>query len=131
MNTAYITAYVVISALAALWFFGRWSRIFGVPVVEVKELPAFLAKAPLLLDVRTVREVESGGVEGAVHCPLDAAGSFEGERDRLILTFCLSGVRAYKAAETLRRRAFLRAYCFNGSFLELAKAVRRAKQEPV
>jgi rhodanese-related sulfurtransferase len=68
------------------------------------------ASAPLVLDVRTSKEFQSGHVPGAVHIPFDEIGSRMSELDSAksgdVVVYCQSGRRAGMAEAELRAAGF-------------------------
>jgi NADPH-dependent 2,4-dienoyl-CoA reductase/sulfur reductase-like enzyme/rhodanese-related sulfurtransferase len=71
-------------------------------VAELRQAGGFL------LDVRTVREFERGHIEGAVNIPIDEVRDRRGElpSDRVLLVYCLTGVRSYLACRILAQLGF-------------------------
>jgi Rhodanese-related sulfurtransferase len=86
--------------------------------VDWAEVPDLLAKGAVLLDVRTPREIESGGVEGAVNIPVDDIRDRLEEipQDRPILVTCQVGIRAYVANRILRQKGY-RVYNVSGGYM--------------
>ena len=68
------------------------------------------ADAPLVLDVRTPEEYESGHVPGAVNLPYDQLagrlGELDAPEDREIVVYCERGGRAGRAESTLREAGY-------------------------
>lgn len=86
--------------------------------VAWEEVPDLVAKGGLLIDVRTPREIESGGVEGAVNIPVDDIRDRLEEipKDRNILVTCQVGIRAYVANRILRQKGY-RVYNVSGGYM--------------
>jgi phage shock protein E len=66
-----------------------------------------------LIDVRTPGEYRSGHIEGAVNIPVhDLPSRLEalGPKDRPIVVYCHSGVRASRAQRLLRQHGFVAVY---------------------
>jgi rhodanese-related sulfurtransferase len=67
-------------------------------------------KAPVILDVRSPREFETGHVPGAVNLPFtqarDVSVPVPGSPDEEIVVYCGHGPRAWIAAAALKRRGF-------------------------
>jgi phage shock protein E len=66
-------------------------------------------RAPLILDVRTASEFDSGHIPGAVNIPHTELPRRIGEldaSDREIVVYCERGGRAMKAASELRKAGF-------------------------
>ena len=81
------------------------------PPAPAAEIGAALERGALILDVRMHRETSQEGAEllpGAVNISLLGLERRLEElpRDRPIITYCVSGGRAGKAAEVLRERGF-------------------------
>jgi phage shock protein E len=68
----------------------------------------------LVLDCRSTGEFKSGdGFEGAKNIPVDSLPSRLselGEKERSIITYCAAGVRAGRAADTLRANGFTQVF---------------------
>lgn len=76
--------------------------------VAWEQVPDLVAKGAFLIDVRTPREVESGGVEGAVNIPVDDLRDRIEEipKDKPVLLTCQVGIRAYVAVRILRQKGY-------------------------
>lgn len=77
------------------------------------------AKAPYVLDVRTVDEYVAGHVPGAVNIPHDqiAARLAEVPKDRDVVLYCRSGRRAALAGEVLADNGYARLEHLQGDML--------------
>jgi len=77
------------------------------PLTNVQDLNGTLTgpNRPIVVDVRTTREYDSGHIDGAVHIPLGelARRASELPRDRTIATICEGGYRSSLAASVLSR----------------------------
>ena len=62
----------------------------------------------ILLDTRTAGEHSRGGIEGALHIPVDELREHLDElpRDKRLLVFCASGLRSYVACRILSQHGF-------------------------
>lgn len=62
----------------------------------------------ILLDTRTAGEHARGGIEGALHIPVDELREHLDElpRDKRLLVFCASGLRSYVACRILSQHGF-------------------------
>jgi NADPH-dependent 2,4-dienoyl-CoA reductase/sulfur reductase-like enzyme/rhodanese-related sulfurtransferase len=71
----------------------------------------------LLLDVRTPAEFEKGHLKNAVHIPLGALRKRAGElpRDREIVVYCGTSLRAYEGALILRHAGYEHVKVLDGS----------------
>ena len=70
---------------------------------------ALRAESALVVDVRSPGEFASGHVEGAVNIPVQELGRRLdecGAKDRPIILYCHSGMRAASAQSTLKRAGF-------------------------
>lgn len=95
-----------------------------VEVAEAKEMDPAAVQARIdageklfLLDVRNPDElVEHGQIEGAVNIPIDEleARLAEVPKDTPIVTYCMRGGRASRAAETLREAGYEAPIEFGG-----------------
>jgi rhodanese-related sulfurtransferase len=85
-------------------------RPSGVAEISPQEVLAFAgrADAPLVLDVRSAGEFESGHVPGARHVPYDQVETRLAELGppREVVVYCERGPRAAKAAAVLTAAAF-------------------------
>jgi len=79
-----------------------------VDVFHVDQMEELLSKGGYLLDVRTRGEFERGHIEGAVNIPIDEIRdrTHELPTGRLLLVYCLTGVRSYLVCRTLKQRGF-------------------------
>ena len=75
-------------------------------------------EAPLVIDVRSRREFDSGHVPGARNIPFwkipAAASELADFRDRPLVLYCGHGPRAFIAGAALRRRGFRRVAYLTG-----------------
>ncbi len=78
------------------------------PVCHVEDVLS-LREDQMLLDVRTVEEVEAGTIPGAKNIPLDELRERLGElpRSKEMLTFCQVGLRGYLATRVLNQNGFI------------------------
>ncbi len=93
-------------------------RLTGISPVELKR--RLDAGEPLtLLDVRTPAEFEKSRLAGAIHIPLGALRKRHGElpRDKDLVVYCGSALRAYEAALILHHAGFDRVRVLDGSVL--------------
>lgn len=72
----------------------------------------------LVLDVRTIEEIQQGTIPGAVNISLDELRGRIDElpKDKKIYSFCRSGLRSYIASRILKQRGF-RVYNISGGYL--------------
>ncbi|MBF0244002.1 MAG: rhodanese-like domain-containing protein [Planctomycetes bacterium] len=127
MNLKVVIIYIVLSGFLLLYLLHRWMRMHGTESIGPDEIESYLAKDPVLLDVRTERERSQSPVPGAQGLPHNEVANYPFTPGRPILTFCISGVRAYKAAQTLGKSGQEVAY-FTGSHRDLAAIlVKRAQ----
>ena len=90
-------------------------RLFGprLPQITADDLLGRLnsAQPPVLLDVRTSVEYASGHIAGAINIPHEQlparAAELEAHRERDIVIYCRSGVRAGHAARALQKSGFV------------------------
>lgn len=94
------------------------------PLVTAAQAKAELASAtpPLVLDVRTKKEVDAGHLQGALHIPVDElrARLAEVPRGRRLLVHCRSGFRAHLAVRTLSSAGFTDVANITGGWVSLA-----------
>ena len=104
-------ALLLLAGLAAFWGCARKEHP-SVRRIGTEELRQLLAAAPppVLLDVRTPGEFESGHLEGALHVPSHAItqrlSELEPYRERTVVVYCQSGVRSARVAATLAARGW-------------------------
>ncbi len=83
---------------------------------------------PLVIDVRTEAEWNSGHVEGAILIPYDAIGgkiaAVAKDKSRRIYVYCRTGRRSGIAKETLEKLGYKDVVNL-GSFEDAAKALKR------
>lgn len=80
---------------------GLFDFIFGNRKNKIQD---YIKKGAIILDVRTLREYQSGAINGAKHIPLDVLHNRVNELKKLnkpIIVYCASGVRSAKAAKFL------------------------------
>jgi NADPH-dependent 2,4-dienoyl-CoA reductase/sulfur reductase-like enzyme/rhodanese-related sulfurtransferase len=72
------------------------------------EIPCVDLESTTLLDVRTIGEVASGTIPGAVHIPLHELRARIGElpKHNAVIVFCHSGQRSYIAERILKQKGF-------------------------
>ncbi len=76
---------------------------------------------PLVLDVRTKKEVDAGHLPGALHVPIDALRGRLAEvpRDRRVLVHCRSGFRAHLAVRTLIAEGYTNVANITGGWVSM------------
>lgn len=77
--------------------------------VSASDARQLVADGALLLDVRTEREYEDGGIEGSVNIPIqELPGRMDelGEKDQPIIVYCQSGGRSAMAKRMLEGKGF-------------------------
>jgi len=79
-----------------------------VDVFHADELEELVSRDVCLLDVRTRGEFERGHIEGALNIPIDEIRdrTHELPADRLLLVYCLTGVRSYFVCRVLKQLGF-------------------------
>ncbi|MDK2782200.1 MAG: hypothetical protein PWR13_1228, partial [Archaeoglobi archaeon] len=91
-----------------------------VKIITPKELAERLRRgeSPLLLDVRSEKEVKKGMIKGALNIPLDELEERIDElpRDREIICYCATGLRSYIACRKLVQRGFRDVKNLTGSW---------------
>ncbi len=91
--------------LVYMWWGGR-------PSSSLAELQGLYEKGALLVDVRTLGEVQSSPVAGATHIPLHEVKARKGElpKDRDVIFFCRSGRRSASAMRLMKREGWTRVH---------------------
>jgi phage shock protein E len=99
--------------------------------IEPKTLGERIAWADpslLVLDVRTPAEYAAGHVPGAVNIPHAELGAriaeLDGERERDIVVYCRTGVRAGQALEVLDKAGFTRLFHLKGDYTRWSEEKR-------
>lgn len=84
--------------------------------LDPEGLQELLGGSPLLIDVRTDREVERGLIAGARHIPLHMlpARLDEIAQDRTVVIYCQSGVRSAQASNFLANNGWSQVYNLAG-----------------
>jgi len=79
-----------------------------VVLFHTEDLELLLRQGGFLLDVRTVGEFRRGHIHGAVNIPIDEVRDRLRElpRDRLLLVYCLTGIRSYIVCRILMQHGF-------------------------
>jgi len=79
-----------------------------VDLFHSEDIEPLLRGGAFLLDVRTVGEFERGHLEGAVNVPIDEVRDRLRElpNDRLLLVYCLTGIRSYFVCRMLIQYGF-------------------------
>jgi phage shock protein E len=89
--------------------------------------------APVILDVRSRAEFESGHVPGARHVPFWRISrrirELSVRADAELVVYCGHGPRAFLAARALRRRGFTRITYLDGHFSKWRAAGLREENE--
>lgn len=82
------------------------------------ELPELKPDESVLLDVRSVKEVERGSIAGAINIPIDELRQRLDElpRDKDIHVYCQVGLRGYLAARILQQHGFTRVKNLSGGY---------------
>jgi rhodanese-related sulfurtransferase len=95
----------------------NWPRL---PQITADDLQGRLHSAlpPLLLDVRTPLEYAAGHISGAINIPheqvLARVAELIAHKDRDIIIYCRSGMRASQAARALQQHGFVRLAFLSG-----------------
>jgi len=79
-----------------------------VDLFHSEDIEPLLREGAFLLDVRTVPEFERGHIQGAANIPIDEVRDrlHELPGDRLLLAYCLTGIRSYFVCRTLKQYGF-------------------------
>ena len=80
----------------------------------------------VFVNVRTDEEWEAGHLQTAMHLPVkevaSRAATMLPDKDAHLITYCASGIRAEKAAVTLRALGYAHAVAMTGGFEDLKAA---------
>jgi rhodanese-related sulfurtransferase len=100
------------AAILVFLFVRRTLRMRSLKQYAPREIEALLKSkgGPLLLDVRTEAERQSGSIRGSLHIPVALLRSrmkeLEHYKDREIVCYCASGSRSASAALLLKKNGF-------------------------
>ncbi len=113
---------VYLGVTIAMWYFfaKRYMGMHQVKVADLKMLRMMDPK-PQYLDVRTHGEWDKSHLSMAVHCSLDQIETFSGDQEQTWVTYCISGVRAWKAASLLGKRGYKKVYACSVPVHDLIK----------
>lgn len=79
----------------------------SVPSMTIAELKTSLKNRQMvLLDVRTIQEYRSGHIRGAKNVPLNHINTYQGDKEKLHLIICQSGMRSKQAAKFLQKQGY-------------------------
>jgi rhodanese-related sulfurtransferase len=86
--------------------------------LDPEGLQELLSGSPVLIDVRTDREVERGLIPGARHIPLHMLPARLGEiaQDCAVVIYCQSGARSAQASNFLADNGWPQVYNLAGGF---------------
>jgi rhodanese-related sulfurtransferase len=81
---------------------------FGVPEVDVSQIPAEADQPPYILDIREDDEWDAGHIDGATHIPMmEVPGRLaEIPIDEQVLVICRSGSRSVRVVGFLMHQGF-------------------------
>jgi len=108
VTTEQILLYTVVLLVAALYI-RRVMRLRAIKNYSPGELQERLQRAPhpILLDVRTAAERQTGAIKGSIHIPVRELRRREHElekhREREVICYCQSGSRSVSAALALKK----------------------------
>lgn len=111
MTTEQILLYTVVLLVAALYV-RRLMRMRSIKNYSPRELQERLQRAPhpVLLDVRTAAERQTGAIKGSLHIPVQELRRRESElekhREREVICYCQSGSRSISAALALKKLGY-------------------------
>ena len=112
MNTILNVILALVLGLLVFKFFTK--KTFALDQNEIKEL---LNSRPLIIDVRTESEFQSGHYKTAVNIPLDKISSnlnLIGSKEQKIYLYCRSGARANSAKSILESNGFKKVFNLGG-----------------
>ena len=103
-------------------FMGFLSSLFmGDGKVDLLEM---VQAGALVIDVRTADEFSGGHIQGAINIPYDVIardiGTYESNKDRPIVVYCLSGARSSSAKKSLKKEGYTQVEN-GGSFRQMKK----------
>ncbi|WP_101758676.1 rhodanese-like domain-containing protein [Oceanicoccus sp. KOV_DT_Chl] len=115
-------------AALILLFISACSNADKPSLIEQAELLSRIddGSAPLIVDVRTIAEYESGHVPGAVNIPFgnyqQSLADLGLEKNREIVVYCETGGRAKKVEQHLRHQGFFEIRHLDGDMRAWRKA---------
>jgi len=103
-----------------------------IELFHADELDALRADNTFLLDVRTTGEFDRGRIDGAVNIPIDEIRNRWAElpKDKLLLVYCLTGIRSYFACRILVQKGFLARNLSGGYVIYCAVNPTRCREIP-
>lgn len=105
---------VILIIIMATWSYRSYASPNGLPVVTVEEARALQQQGVQLVDVRTQFEWNKGRASGAIHAPVgrvvDVVDEQIKDRDQALLTYCVVGARAARAAKKLTAAGYSNVY---------------------
>ncbi len=121
--------YRVFLAILFLAVFGIYK--FFASSKNDKRLDHLLSQKPVILDVRSASEFETGHINGAVNIPLDSIRTIPLDRfdqRRPLITCCSHGVRSVQAVQVLKSRGLKNVYD-GGAWQDLAGRMEAQDQQ--
>ena len=98
-------------------FKGKRANHINIPPQEARRMMEG-TESFTLLDVRTPQEYKQARIEGAKLIPVDELGSRAAsempDKNKLVLVYCQSGMRADRAAKMLKQMGYVNVYNFGG-----------------
>ena len=85
--------------------------------ISIKEAKKKLEENAVVVDVRTEGEFSTGHIENALNVPHDRIselGKHVSDKNKPVLLYCLSGMRAAAACAELRKNGYSQAYNVGG-----------------
>jgi phage shock protein E len=85
--------------------------------ISINEAKKKIEENAVIVDVRTEEEFSSGHIDKALNIPHDRISELEkhvSDKNRPVLLYCLSGMRAAAACAELRRKGYSQVYNLGG-----------------
>lgn len=88
------------------------------PVVNWHEIDSLVEKGHVLLDVRTLEEVELGNIKGSIHIEVDQLRNrlSKLDKDKSYIIYCAVGIRGYIALRILKENGFEHVFNLTGGY---------------
>jgi phage shock protein E len=112
---------ITVSVLLLIYISYRTYRIFTLD----KGLNKMVAKGAVILDVRTVKEFNTGHINGAINIPLSKLheATIPLEKSSTIITCCSHGLRSVKAVSLLKEHGYKKVFN-GGAWTDLQTSIR-------
>ncbi|MGO2082338.1 rhodanese-like domain-containing protein [Vagococcus sp.] len=98
----------------------------SVPSISTQELQQKMASQPVILDVRTQSEFQTGHLFQAKHLSANQLANYQAKKEAPVYVICQSGMRSKRAVKTLRARG-IEAINVRGGMNQWTGTIKRGK----